>query len=110
VQGEVFFRSIRRSTVVMIGAMGNVSRAVTAMDKMLEQLSGCLNAEAAERVVALRIDPEIQARVEVLADMANAGLLSESDRDEYRTYVEMADLIAILKLKAQRLIPSNGAA
>jgi hypothetical protein len=90
--------------------MGYGIEAVAAMDKMLEQLSACLNAESALRVVELRIDPEIQARVEVLADKANEGLLSEAERDEYKTYIEMADLIAALKLKAQRLVPSNGAA
>ena len=78
------------------------------MDRTLEQLSDCLNAESAQRIVALRIVPEIQARVEVLAGMANEGLLSNEDRDEYQTYIEMADLIAILKLKAQRIAPSNG--
>ena len=88
--------------------MGNATAAVTAMDRMLEQLTGCLNAESAHRIVALRIDPEIQARVEVLADKANEGLLSEEDRDEYKSYIEMADLFAILKLKAQRLVSSNG--
>lgn len=88
--------------------MGNTTAAVTAMDRMLEQLSDCLNAESAQRIVALRIDPEIQSRVEILAGLANEGMLSEEDRDEYKTYIEMADLIAILKLKAQRLAPSNG--
>ena len=78
------------------------------MDRMLEQLSDCLNAESAQRIVALRIDPEIQSRVEILAGLASEGLLSDEDRDEYKTYIEMADLIAILKLKAQRLAPSNG--
>ena len=90
--------------------MEDATDAVTAMDKMLEQLSACFNAEAAQRVVALEIDPEIQARVEVLADKANERLLSDTERDEYKTYIEMADLVAILKLKARRLVPSNGAA
>jgi hypothetical protein len=78
------------------------------MDRILEHFSDCLNAESAQRIVALQIDPEIQARVEVLAGMANEGLLSDEDRDEYKTCIEMADLIAILKLKAQRIAPSNG--
>ncbi len=78
------------------------------MDKMLDQLSACLNADLAQRIVGLRLEPEIQARVAVLADKANEGLLSEEERDEYKTYIEMADFIAILKLKAQRLVPSNG--
>jgi hypothetical protein len=88
--------------------MANTTAAVTAMDRMLEQLSDCLNAESAQRIVALQIDPEIQSRVEILAGLANEGLLSDEDRDEYKTYIEMADLIAILKLKAQRIAPSNG--
>ena len=78
------------------------------MDRILEQLSDCLNAESAQRIVALQIDPETQSRVEILAGLANEGLLSDEDRDEYKTYIEMADLIAILKLKAQRIAPSNG--
>jgi hypothetical protein len=88
--------------------MANTTAAVTAMDRMLEQLSDCLTAESAQRIVALQIDPEIQSRVEILAGLANEGLLSDEDRDEYKTYIEMADLIAILKLKAQRIAPSNG--
>jgi hypothetical protein len=90
-----------------MGAMGNTAAAVTAMDRMLEQLSDCLNAESAQRIVDLRIDPDTQTRVEVLAESANQGLLSEEDRDEYRTYIEITDLIAILKLKAQRLVPAD---
>ena len=38
--------------------MENATAAVTAMDKMLEQLSDSLNSEAAQRLVGLRIDPE----------------------------------------------------
>jgi hypothetical protein len=87
--------------------MGNVTAAVMAMDKMLEQLSDCLNAEAARRIVGLRIGPEIQARVEVLTNKANEGLVSEEERDDDKHDIEMADPIAILKSKAQRLIPSN---
>ncbi len=88
--------------------MANTTAAVTAIDRMLGQLTDCLNAESAQRIVALQIDPEIQSRVEILAGIANEGLLSDEDRDEYKTYIEMADLIAILKLKAQRIAPSNG--
>ncbi|MGO9467317.1 MAG: hypothetical protein ACLQVF_24520 [Isosphaeraceae bacterium] len=100
--------SLTGAALGRITLMGNATAAVMAMDKMLDQLSDCLNAEAAQRVVGLRIDPEIQTRVEVLADKANEGLLSEEERDEYKTFIEMADLIAILKLKAQRFVPSNG--
>ncbi|WZP00795.1 hypothetical protein EP7_002446 [Isosphaeraceae bacterium EP7] len=74
------------------------------MDKMLDQLSGCLNAEAARRVVELKIDGEAQARFEALGEKANEGLLSDEELDEYKSYI---DIISILKLKAKRLLASS---
>ena len=38
--------------------MGPSTAAVTAIDKMLDQFSGCLNAEAARRVADFKIDSE----------------------------------------------------
>ena len=46
---------------------------------MLDPLSDCLDAEVARRIIALRIDPEIQARIDELADRCNEGLLTESE-------------------------------
>ena len=89
--------------------MGPTTAAVTAIDKMLDQLSGCLNAEAAGRVIDLKIDEETQARVATLGEKANEGLISAEELDEYKSYVEMADIIAILKLKARRFLATmNG--
>jgi hypothetical protein len=93
--------------VVKFKAMGNTTAAVTAMDKMLDQLSGCFNAEAARRIVELKIDAETQARVAALAEKANEGLLSADELEEYKSYVEVGDIIAILKLKARRLLAST---
>lgn len=87
--------------------MGNATAAVTAMDRMLDQLSGCLNAEAARRVVELKIDAETQARVAALGEKANEGLISPEELEEYKSYVEIGDVIAILKLKAKKLLAST---
>lgn len=79
------------------------------MDKMLDLLSGCLNAEAARRIIELKIDAETQARVEVLAEKANEGTTSTEELEEYKSYIEIGDLIVSLKLKARRLLAeSNG--
>ena len=79
------------------------------MDRVLDQLSGCLDDESARRVIAFEFDAETKARVAALADGANEGHLTEEDRAEYRSYVEMADVITILKLKAKRLLAApNG--
>ena len=55
------------------------SATITALDRMLEPLSDCLNVEAAQRIVELRIGPDIQTRIAELADRSNEGLLTEDE-------------------------------
>ena len=84
-------------------------QATNYLDRVLDPLADCLNPEAARRIVDLGIDPEIQARVAVLAERANEGELSPEERDEYLSYVEASDMLAIFKLKARRHLDRNGA-
>jgi hypothetical protein len=88
--------------------MGTQTVAAQFMDRILDPLASALNEEAARRILDLRIDPEIQARVAALAERANEGELTAEERDEYLSYVEAADLLAIFKLKARRHLEANG--
>jgi len=88
--------------------MEHVNHAGNFMDRVLDPLAACLNREAAMSIVALRIDPEIQSRVDVLAERANEGELTPEERAEYLSYVEAADMLAIFKLKARRHLQANG--
>jgi len=54
------------------------------------------------------MDPAVQERVDVLAEKANEGLLSESERAEYEAYINTDDFISILKLKARRYLATSG--
>jgi hypothetical protein len=83
-------------------------QAAHFMDRVLDPLAASLNKEAARSILDIRIDPEIQARVNVLAVRANEGELTPEERDEYLSYVEAADLLAIFKLKARRNLESKG--
>lgn len=87
--------------------MGN-STVATAMDSLLDPLSRCLDAESAQRVAEFRIDPVVQARIDILAQRANDGVLNEEERAEYEAYTNAADFISILKLKTRRQLNSNG--
>ncbi|MDR3632317.1 MAG: hypothetical protein P4L84_00695 [Isosphaeraceae bacterium] len=80
----------------------------SVLDRMLEPLSRCLDAESAKRVTELVIDPSVQSRVDVLAERANEGLLTPEERSEYEAYINADDFIAILKMKAKRVLGSNG--
>jgi hypothetical protein len=84
--------------------------AANFLNRVLDPLAHTLNREAAASILDLRIDPEIQARVQALAERANEGDLTPEERDEYLSYIEAADLLAIFKLKAKRHLSehSNG--
>jgi hypothetical protein len=71
---------------------------------MLEPVGRCLTPGVARKLVGLRADPEVQARVEELADKCNEGQLSPDERAEYETYVTAVNVIAILQAKARTLL------
>jgi hypothetical protein len=92
------------------GKLKSMSQAQTTsvLDRMLDPLSRCLDAESAKRVAELSIDPVVQARVDVLAERANEGLLTPEDRAEYEAYINVDDFIVILKMKTKRYLGLNG--
>ena len=53
-------------------------------------------------MVAFRVDPKIRARVDMLAERANEGLLTAEERSEYEVLINAADVITILKLESRR--------
>jgi predicted transcriptional regulator len=80
----------------------------TVLDRMLDPLGECFDTEVAERVVALRIDDSIQARIDVLADRSSEGLLTDSERAEYESSVEGAEFLSLIKLEARRYLLAHG--
>ena len=76
--------------------------AATLLDEFLDPLSRCLDAESARRVVALGVSASVQARVDVLADRANEGLLTADELAEYEALMNAEDFVAILKLKSRQ--------
>ncbi len=73
-----------------------------ALDRMLDAVGSCLNPESAQQLLELRADPQLQARLDELADKSTAGTLSAAERSEYDTYVRALDFIAVLQGKARR--------
>ena len=71
---------------------------------MFEPIGRCLTPGVARRIVALRADPVLDARIQELADKANDGQLSPKERVEYESYIRGIDLISILQSKAHRFL------
>ena len=80
----------------------------TVIDQFLDPFAACLTREVAQRIVELQLDPLIQSRIDVLADKANDGCLTPSERTEYTEFVDGFDLLALLKAKARQVLAVSG--
>jgi hypothetical protein len=85
----------------------SVETTAQTMERLLSPVGDCLTSEVAERLVALRADPDVQARIDQLAERANEGLLTPDERLEYDAYVRTITFISLLQAKARRLL-TNG--
>ena len=81
--------------------------AASGLDLLLDPLSHCLDRESARRIVQLHVAAVVQERMDLLAERANDGTLSDDERLEYEALINAADFISILKLKARRLLAST---
>jgi hypothetical protein len=71
------------------GTVWNIGEVATPLDGLFEPFSRCFDAESARRVAEFRVDPAVQARI-------------DEERTEYEAFLNAADFISILKLKARR--------
>jgi hypothetical protein len=85
-----------------------VDPSATTLDGLLESFSRCIDADSSRRLAAFNISAEAQARVDELAEKANEGALTETERGEYEAFISAADFISILKLKVLRRLTATG--
>ena len=81
--------------------------AAISLDGLLEPLSRCFDADSARRVVELQVAAPVQERIDALAQRANDGTLTDTERAEYEALINAADFISILKLKALQHLNST---
>ena len=81
----------------------------TVFDHVLDPVARCFTPDVARQIAALRADPTLRARLDVLARKANEDELTEEERDEYQSYVEAIDLVSILQAKARQILRDNTA-
>jgi hypothetical protein len=79
----------------------------TIIDELLEPFTEALTPEAAQSLARLKAKPAVQARVDELAAKCNEGELTESERKEYETYVQVGNIFALLKAKAKKIVAGN---
>jgi hypothetical protein len=86
-----------------------MSTAESFLDRYLDPVTDALTPQVAQRIVDLKPEPQVLARVEELGEKSNAGTLSEDERDEYKTLADAGTLISLLKAKARRCLARDNA-
>ncbi len=80
---------------------------MAAFDRGVRPLMQIVLPEKAEAVIGFRADPELQQRIEELAEKSTEGRLTEAERSEYAGYVRANKFVAILQQHARRLMESR---
>jgi hypothetical protein len=83
------------------------AKSATALDQLIGPLSECLTPASARRLLALKADPKLQARVDDLAKRHSLGALTPEEQSEYGGYVSFSTFVAILKSKARQLLANS---
>ena len=78
-----------------------MATATEFLSTYIEPLAADLTPQQAEKILATKPPDELVSRVEELAEKATAGMLTERERAEYEYYVDVDDVIGLLKAKAR---------
>lgn len=77
------------------------------IDRLLDSVGDCLTPEVARRIVDLRASPELQARVDELAEKNSLGTLSTQERADYEQYIRFWQFVTLLQAKAGEVIETD---
>jgi hypothetical protein len=88
----------------------DASTSSPVIDQLVAPLGDCLTPESARRVLALKADPDLQARVDDLAGRNSRGALTPEEQAEYGRYVSYSTFVAILKSKARQILAHSPSA
>lgn len=88
--------------------MVNVTSA-DIISSVLDPFAECLTPESARRIAALRAAPATQARLTDLAEKANEGRLTETERADYDRFRSVFHFVTILQSQARAYLQCHAA-
>jgi hypothetical protein len=90
--------------------MDTIQNSQSAFHRSTESVFAMLTPEQTKRLAEMQADPQLAARIEILADKANEGQLSPEERAEYEGYINANYFLATLQAEARfRLNPRPSA-
>jgi len=88
--------------------MEQSSNVLDLDESLLESAARCLDRTSVRALAGLKLDETSKTRLDALAQKANEGQLSPDETREYDRFIELADIIATLRLKAERHLSTVG--
>lgn len=79
------------------------------LDRLLNPVADTFSESQARKILEIRADSELEARIEVLREKANEGTLTPEEDAEYKDFVEAVDVISILQAKARAILEKTAA-
>lgn len=83
---------------------------ISTVEQLVAPIGACLSPDVARRIVDLRADARVQARVDELAQKSNFGTITQAERCEYEKYVNFASFVTMLQMKAKNLLEQTSGA
>src|SRR5579859_5028628 len=77
--------------------INRMKRTTDTLDRLVEPVVRTFTPEVARSLLQLRADPELQARMDDLAEKCNEGRLTPEERGEYETSIRFANYLAIIQ-------------
>ncbi len=79
-----------------------------SLTSLIEALGESLTSQSAKRILAIKADKKLQARVKYLGECSNGGYLSAEEHAEYGEIIRFDTMISILQSKARSVLVTLG--
>jgi hypothetical protein len=89
-------------------SMNTMSDPQQAFHRGVAPIFALLGPDQTRQLAELTGDPDLERRLELLADKANEGELSPAERQEYEAYIEANNLLAVLQAQARFHLAHSG--
>jgi hypothetical protein len=76
----------------------------SVLDQYMAPFVDALTPEVAQKILDTRISAQLQSQLDVLAQKANEGLLSEEERMDYEEALDALDVLATIKANAREAL------
>ena len=73
-------------------------------ESFLEAVARCLDSQSVRALGEMKLTEAERMRLDTLARKANEGQLTEEEAREYDRFIELGDIVATLRLKAERQV------